>query len=48
MDEQPRVSVVIGREGEGLAFLVVALPRHLAKLPDRAGPVEAFWRGQRK
>ena len=43
-----RLRQTIGREDdEGVGYLVVGVRPELATLPDRAGPVESFWRARR-
>ncbi len=43
-----RLRQSIGREDDdGVAYLVLGMRPHLAGLPDRAGPVEQFWRTRR-
>lgn len=44
--ELGEIRTQLGRD-DGVAFLVVGLPPDLAKLPDRSGPVEAFWLSRR-
>ena len=38
---------MVGREDDGVGFLLVGVPSWLAMLADRAGPVAAFWRATR-
>jgi hypothetical protein len=42
-----QIPALVGRDDPGLAYLVVDLPAHLTTLPDRAGPVGAFWSYER-
>ena len=43
-----RLRQTIGREDDdGVGYLVVGVRPELATLPDRAGPVESFWRARR-
>lgn len=37
----------LGRDGDGVGFVVVGIDPQHDELPDRAGPVESFWKGRR-
>jgi hypothetical protein len=40
------MSTRLGRE-HGIGYIVVGVDEELTNLPDRAGPVEQFWRARR-
>jgi hypothetical protein len=42
-----QVRTRLGREDPGVGFVVAGLPSYLTTLPDRVGPVAAFWRSRR-
>jgi hypothetical protein len=39
-----QLRAMVGREDDGVAFVLVGVPVWLAPLADRAGPVASFWR----
>ncbi len=43
-----QIPALVGRQDGGLGYLLVGLPPYLATLPDRAGPVDAFWKTSRE
>jgi hypothetical protein len=47
MTRAAELRALVGREDDGVAFLLVGVPDWLAMLADRAGPVAAFWHALR-